>query len=75
MTYQEALAEAHDVGVSKCSDPALMASFLDANAQILIGAVSPELMWDGAQKTHLTTKALVSLINKDPIEAAELMWV
>jgi hypothetical protein len=75
MTYQEALAEAKRVGVSRCSDPALMASFLDANAQILIGAVSPELMWDGAQKTGLTTKALVALIHKDPIEAAELMWV
>lgn len=75
MTYQEALAEARKVGVRRCSDPARMAQFLDANALILIGAVSPELMWDGAQKTGLTTKALVALIHKDAIEAAELMWV
>lgn len=75
MTYREALAEARKVGVSQCSDLALMAQLLDANAQTLIGAVSPELMWDGAQKTGLTAKALVALINKDPIEAAELMWV
>lgn len=75
MIYAEALEEAREVGVSRCSDPALMAQFLDANAQLLIGAVSAELMWDGAQKTGLTTRALVALINKDPIEAAELMWV
>ncbi len=75
MTYEEALAEARRVGVSRCSDPALMAQFLDANAQTLIGAVSPRLVWEGAQKTGLTTKALAELIRRDNMAAADLMWV
>lgn len=74
MTFSAALAEARALGSAECSDAALMAHFLDANARFLIGAVSPELIWNGAQKQGMTTKALVDLVYTDPMAAAHLMF-
>lgn len=74
MTFSEALGQAAREGVSHCGDAALMASFLFANAQILLGAVSPELVWDGAQKRGLSTRQLLDLIHSYPAAAADLMW-
>lgn len=51
-----------------------MAHFLDANARFLIGAVSPELIWNGAQAKRMTTRALVDLVYTDPMFAADLMF-
>lgn len=75
MTYEEALAEGRRVGAGRAADPALMALFCEANIQRAIGAVSPQLMWEGAQKQGLTTRQLLALCEKDPMGAAELMWV
>lgn len=74
MSYSAALAEAHLLGAAQCSNPALMAQFLDANVSFLIGAVSPELIWNGAQKQGMTAKAVVDLVYADPMAAAHLMF-
>lgn len=74
VTYKEALAESRREGVSKCGDAALMASFLDGCAQTLLGAVSPRLVWDGAQKRGLSSKGLMEMIHDDPAAAVDLMW-
>lgn len=74
-TYEAALARAKRDGISHCDDVALMASFLSGSAQTLIGAVSPKLVWEGAQAKGMTTKELTQLIHLDPLQAAELMWV
>ncbi len=72
--YDAALARAKRDGASRCDDKALMASFLDGSAHILIGAVSPRLVWQGAQARGLTTQELTQLIHLDPLKAADLMW-
>jgi hypothetical protein len=74
MTYEEALEEARTTGASRASDPALMAMFCDANLQILVGAVAPKLVWEGAQAREMTTQDLAQLCSKNPLEVHELMW-
>ncbi|MGW1870920.1 hypothetical protein ACWCPS_35945 [Streptomyces mauvecolor] len=75
MTWEQALAEATERGVARCSDPALMASLCDGPLQTLVGAVAPQLVWEGAQKSGLTSKDLARLCNTDPIAVGELMWL
>lgn len=75
MTYEEALSEARKKGVGRCSDAAAMAAFCEANIHILVGAVSPKLMWDGAQRKGMTFLEFGRLVGADPIAASELMWV
>ena len=75
MSYEQALAEAEKRGVSKCGDPALMASLCDGPLQTLVGAVSPRLVWEGAQKKGLTSKELLRLCRTDVIAVSDLMWL
>lgn len=65
MTYDEALQEAAAKGSVHCSGPALMAQTLAANAQDWLGAVSPRLMWEGAQRRGLTTEQVVAMCATD----------
>jgi hypothetical protein len=51
--YDQALRRASG-NVAHCDDAALMASFLEGSAQLLLGAVSPKLIWEGAQAQGLT---------------------
>jgi hypothetical protein len=75
MTYEEALAEAARKGVSHCTDPALMATICRDALPITIGAIAPQLVWEGAQKQGLTTKQLVDLAAKDVFAVSDLMWL
>ncbi|MGW2863297.1 hypothetical protein [Streptomyces sp. NPDC001205] len=75
MTWQQALAEAKKRGVARCSDPALMASLCEGPLQTLVGAVAPHLVWEGAQKSSMTSKELLHLCRTDPIAVGELMWL
>jgi hypothetical protein len=62
-------------GAGKCDDPAAMAGFLDSCAQLLLGAVSPRLIWEGAQHVGLTALEMGHLTEVDPETARDLMWV
>ena len=73
--YREALNAVGKVGVSRASDEQLMALFCDTSIQITCGAVSPQLVWEGAQKKGLTTNELVKLAHTDPGAVADLMWI
>ena len=75
MTYQQALSEAEETGLSQCSDAAAMAAFCKAEIQIFCGAVSPRLVWEGAQKKGLTFQELAELANDNPSKVNELMWL
>lgn len=75
VTWEQALAEAKEKGVGRCSDHALMASFCDASLQYIVGAVSGQLVWEGAMRTGLSAKELARLANRDPLACSELMWV
>lgn len=73
--YQAALDEFTRRGAAHASDKALMASFCEHNLQILVGAASEILVWQGAQKQGLTTRQLNDLCLKDPHAVHELMWI
>lgn len=75
VTWEQALAEAKERGVSCCSDHAAMAAFCDANITFIVGAVSPQLIWEGAMRQGLSFLELGRLANRDPIACSELMWV
>lgn len=75
MTYAEALAECERVGASRCSDAAIMAGFCAASLQILVGAASPKLVWEGAQKSGMTALELSGLCVTDANAVHDLMWL
>lgn len=74
MTYDQALTEARKVGAAHATDAGAMALFCDANLQILVGAVSPQLVWEGAQRKGLTFRELAHLAGTDPMAVSNLMW-
>lgn len=73
--YQAALKAANKVGASHAADAGVMALFCATSLQILVGAASPELVWDGAQKRGMTALELAKLAQKDPLAVHDLMWV
>lgn len=74
-TYSAALKAADKAGAVQATDPQLMAMFCASSIQILLGAVSPQLIWEGAQKSGLTTRELTALIHDNPDAARDLMWL
>jgi hypothetical protein len=74
LTYEQALAEGTRVGVGRCSDAAVMAHFCEYNIQILCGAVSPKLVWEGARKKDMTARDLAHLAATDAMAVADLMF-
>ncbi|KOG53151.1 hypothetical protein ADK76_28990 [Streptomyces griseoflavus] len=74
LTYEQALAEGRKVGARRASDPALMALFCADTLQYVVGAVAPQLVWEGAQAQGLRSKDLVRLCATDPLAVSDLMW-
>lgn len=75
MTYQEALAEAARLGVGRCSDAAAMAAFCENTLQLVVGAVAPQLVWQGAQAKGMTFKELGHMAVTDALAISDLQWV
>ena len=73
-TYQEALREAHTVGAAHAPDMVETALFCAGPLQTLVGAVSPRLVWEGAQKRGLAAADLAVLCLRDPAAVADLQW-
>lgn len=74
LTYQDAHAEAKKAGADHASDAALMALFCAGPLQTLVGAVSPQLVWEGAQRAGLTTIELGALCLGDVMAVSDLQW-
>lgn len=72
--YTDALAAANQVGSANATDAGVMAQFCDSALQHLVGAASPELVWDGAQAKGMTALELHNLAATDPIAVHDLMW-
>jgi hypothetical protein len=51
-----------------------MALFCEYDVQIVVGAVAPKLVWEGAQRRGMTARELARLAGTDPIAVGELMW-
>lgn len=73
-TYEQALKQGRTAGASCATDAQAMALFLDSSIQLLCGAVSPKLVWEGAQKRGLSFRELGALAHTDPATIEELMW-
>lgn len=74
-TYEETLKSAQAVGASNANEAQHMALFCDGPLQTLCGAVSPSLVWQGAQTKGMTTSELAELVVNDPMAVSDLMWV
>lgn len=74
-TYAQALKATRATGTMQLTDPQFMALFCDTAIQSLCGAVSPQLVWEGAQSKGMTTKDLERLAHTDKTAVAELMWI
>ncbi|MEW2071582.1 hypothetical protein [Streptomyces sp. NPDC007346] len=74
MTYEEALKDSKKAGAAHAADPALMASFCEGTLQLLCGAVSPRLVWAGAQVRGMSTTDLAAMCASRPHEVADLQW-
>jgi hypothetical protein len=74
-SFADTLAQYRRVGASRASDTQLMAGFCQDTLQILVGAFSPRLVWEGAQKAGLTTRQLHELCaSKDLAALDDLQW-
>lgn len=72
--YQRSLAEARTTSAVQQTDEQAMAALCTDVLPLKLGAISPELTWNGAQAAGLTTKQLVQLVYDDPQAATDLMW-
>ena len=73
--YEQALMEAERTGLARCGDAAAMAAYCEASLQLVVGAVSPRLVWEGAQKRGLTYKELVKWSADHPMRVVDLQWI
>jgi len=74
MNYQATLKAAKKKGTANCNDNELLALWLQ-NIQFLCGAVSHELVYQGAIKKGLTYREVKKLANENPQAIEDLMWV
>lgn len=74
-SYAAALEAGHRIGARRADDAALMALFCESPLQILVGAVSPQLVWEGAQAKELTTRQLAAMANRGWREIDALQWI
>lgn len=73
--FAEALKAGRKVGAAHATDAQLMAMFCYDTLMILVGAVSPQLVWEGAQREGLTTRQLLVLCHDRNMAAIDdLMW-
>lgn len=75
VSYDEALERGNKLGASKADDAAVMALFCAYSLQPLVGAVSPKLVWEGAQYRGMTSADLAKLAAENPAATEDLMWV
>lgn len=74
--YAQALIDGEKVGAANCTDAQAMAMFCESVMQFLVGAFSPRLVWEGAQKRGMTALELNKLCaDKDLRAIDDLQWI
>ena len=73
--YENTLKAAKAVGASRANNEEMLALFCAGPLQTLCGAVSPKLVFQGAQTKNLTYSELAALAATDSMAVADLMWV
>lgn len=74
ITYEKALAAARKVGNANADDAGAMALYCADILQLMVGAASPKLVWEGAQKAGMTHLELALLAQENPAKVHDLMW-
>lgn len=52
-----------------------MAAYCETSLQLVVGAVSPRLVWEGAQKYGLTYRDLIEWCVDTPLKVVDLQWI
>ena len=73
MTYKQALQAANKIGASKAEGKVLLALLCQSLA--CVHAINPALVYQGAVKMGIDSKALAKLANDDPVAMGDLMFV
>lgn len=74
--FATALIEESRVGAANATDAQSMAAFCEYVMQMLVGAYSPRLVWEGAQKKGMTTRELLKLCHGKDLRAIDnLQWI
>jgi len=73
MTYQQALQAGKKIGPSKAEGDILIAMLCQSLAYV--HAISPALVYEGAVKQGIDSKALAKLADADPVALGDLMFV
>jgi len=73
-TYDETLAQARKVGNANADDAGAMALYCADILQFIVGAASPKLVWEGAQRRGMTHLELARLAQSNPTAVHDLMW-
>ena len=73
MTYKQALQAAHKIGASKAEGKPLLAMLCRTLAAV--HAINPALVYAGAIKQGIDSKALMKLADTDPVALGDLMFV
>lgn len=73
--FEEALARGRHEGAARCDDSALMALYCQDTLPLLVGAIAPKLVWEGAQRSGVTPLQLNELAATEPLKVADLMWI
>ena len=73
--YATALIAGDEIGAANATDAQVMAGFCEDTMQLLVGAFSPRLVWEGAQKAGMTALELHNLCAKKDLDALDdLQW-
>jgi len=75
IAYEDALARARKVGAAQADEAGVIALLCDSVLQILVGAASPKLVYEGAMRCGLTGVELNALCLTDPAKVHDLMWL
>ncbi len=73
--YAAALKVCRAKGYAHAPNDARMAGLCEDVVQALVGAVSPQLVWEGATEKGLTAKQLLDLCHTDFMAVDDLQWI
>lgn len=74
-SFARELTAGNRIGAANATDAQNMAMFCDTTMQFMVGAFSPRLVWEGAQKAGLTALQLHKLCHEKNLRAIDdLQW-
>jgi hypothetical protein len=69
--FAAALKSGARTGMSRATDAEVMAGFCNDTLQLLAGAVSGRLVWEGAQARGMTSRDLLKIVNANDLDALD----